>query len=271
MATRFAEPVSDEKEFELSKTAVPENTKLTTEWGIRTWNDWAANRRVFTADVSGISYVTTPLLDMTPTDLSYWMRKLVLEVRKNDGSMYPPQSLYALVCCFKRYYEANGVHNINQLDPSDAKFGSFRAVLDAEMKRLHSLGIGSTFKQAQPITPDEEALLWSTGQFGGHSSVSLLNTVYYYNCKVFGLRYDTSYDEHRNLMCAQYEKKVDEKGRIYLQYTDFGSKTNRGGLKHMKVDNKVIRQYENPDDEEHCIVNIFVNYLSVILTTDAHF
>ena len=220
MATRFAEPVSDETELELCKTAVTENTKSTTEWN------------VFTADVSGISYVTTLLLDMTPTDLSYWMRKLVLEVRKKNGSMYPLKSLYALVCCFKRYYEANGVHNINPLDPSDAKFGSFRAVLDAEMKRLHSLGLGSTIKQAQPITPDEEALLWSTGQFGRHSSVSLLNTVYHYNCKVFGLR---SYDEHKNLMCAQYEKKVDEKGRIYLQYTNFGSKTNRGGLKHMKV------------------------------------
>ena len=76
-----------------------------------------------------------------------------------------------------------------------------------------------------------------------------------------------SYDEHRNLMCAQYEKKVDEKGKIYLQYTYFGSKPNRGGLKHMKVDNKVILQYKNPD-EEHCIVNISV---SVIPTTNAHF
>ena len=86
----------------------------------------------------------------------------------------PAKTLYALVCCFKRYYEANGVHN---LDPSDAKFGSFRAVLDAEMKQLHSLGLGSTTKQTQPITPDEEA---STGQLGRHSSVSLLNIVYYY-------------------------------------------------------------------------------------------
>ena len=35
--------------------------------------------------------VTTPLLDMTSTDLSYWMRKLhvhvVLEVGKKDSSM----------------------------------------------------------------------------------------------------------------------------------------------------------------------------------------
>ena len=87
---------------------------------------------------------------MTATDLNYWMRKLVLEVRKKDGSMYPPKSLYALVCCFKHYYEANGVHDINPLDASDTRFGSFRAVLDAEMKWLHSLGLGATSKQAEP-------------------------------------------------------------------------------------------------------------------------
>ena len=81
-ATRVAEPVSDETELDLYKTAVPENTKSTTEWGIHTWNDWAANRCVFTADVSGISYVTTLLLDMTPTNLSYWMSKLVLQFAK---------------------------------------------------------------------------------------------------------------------------------------------------------------------------------------------
>ena len=117
----------------------------------------------------GIAPVTTPLLDMT-ADLNYWMRKLVLEVRKKDGSMHPP---YALVCCFKCYYEANGVHDINPLDASDTRFGSFRAVLGAEMKQLHSLGLGATSKQAEPvpvpITSDDEALLWSTGQLGVHA------------------------------------------------------------------------------------------------------
>ena len=45
-------------------------------------------------------------------------------------------------------------------------------------------------------------------QFGTHFSQALLNTVYYYNSKVFGLR---SFDEHRNLRCTQFNKKVDEK------------------------------------------------------------
>ena len=60
------------------------------------------------------------------------------------------------------------------------------------------------------------------------------------------------------------EKKIDEVGRVYLEYTDFGSKTNAGGLKHLKVENKCVRQYENPANPDHCIVNIFDTYFSFI-------
>ena len=73
------------------------------------------------------------------------------------------------------------------------------------------------------------------------------------------------------MQCSQYEKMVDDQGRVYLEYTDYGSKTNRGGLKHMKVENKTIRQYENPADEEHCVVNIFVKYLCFVPSRVKHF
>jgi len=39
----------------------------------------------------------------------------------------------------------------------------------------------------------------------------------------------------------------------------------------MKVENKVVRQYENVDDEEHCVVNIFEKYFSLIPSRDKQF
>ncbi len=159
-------------------------------------------------DVGVVSRVlpTTPLLDMPPGDLAYWMGKFVLEVRKHNGDEYPPKS--AMVCCFKRFYNQNERYDINPLCSTDEIFGNFRSTLDAEMKRLHGSGLGTSSKQAEPISPDEEAMLWSSGQFGAHNGKASLNTVYYYNCKIFGLR---SYDEHRNLKRTQFFKKVDEK------------------------------------------------------------
>ena len=191
---------------------MPITTKASTEWGIRVWNEWASIRG--SSGSTDRAPVDTPLLEMPVADLSYWMRKFVLKVRKKDGKEYPPKSLYALVCCFKRFFEQNGVHNINPLSTTNnAVFGDFRRTLDAEMKRLHGSGLGASARRAEPITLDEEALLWTSGQFGTHNAKVILNTVYYYNCKVFGLR---SFDEHRNLQCSQYEKKVDEQGRVYL-------------------------------------------------------
>ena len=194
------------------------------EWGMRIWNEWSSSRTV--TDRSGVVPLATPLTEMSPTDLAYWMGNFVLEVRKRDGKPYPPKYLYALVCCFKRFCEHNRMYGINPLCPSDVAFGDFRATLDAEIKRLHGLGLGTTTKQAQPITP--EALLWTSRQLGTHSAKSILNSVYYHNCKVFGL---CSIDEHRDLQCSQYTKRLDENGKLYFEYTDFGNKTNRGGLK----------------------------------------
>ena len=45
------------------------------------------------------------------------------------------------------------------------------------MIRLHSHGLGTKRKQAELISPDEEALLWSTGQLGFGTAQSILNTI----------------------------------------------------------------------------------------------
>jgi len=39
----------------------------------------------------------------------------------------------------------------------------------------------------------------------------------------------------------------------------------------MKVENKVVRQYENVNNEEHCVVNIFEKYFSSIPSRDKQF
>ena len=245
----------------------PTKTKAVTAWGIGIYTEWAAHRASKTSSVSGVRDLETPLLSMRSEALSYWLGKFVLEARKKNGDEYPPKTLYQIVCCFKRHFEANGIHSFNPLNPQEPAFGNFRRTLDAEMQRLHCKGLGTQTRQAEPITEDEEIQLWSAGQLGKHSAQALLNTVYFCNCKMFGLR---SQDEHRGLKVDQFQKKVDKNGKVYLQFTEHASKTNRGGLHHMKVNNKIIRQYENTADPDRCIVNIYVLYFLLIPKT-GHF
>ena len=121
-SSRFASPVTDATEEQLRLTRIPEKTKSLTAWGIRVWSEWAAARAATTGEMAGHVSVGTPLLEMPVEDLAYFISKFVLEARKADGSEYPPKTLYALVCCFKRYYEASGVHDVNPLDTSDPRF-----------------------------------------------------------------------------------------------------------------------------------------------------
>ena len=60
-ATRFSEKVSDSKEVSLRAGAIPNNTKPSTAWGIRIWNEGAIGR----VAIDGIAALTTPLLEMS--------------------------------------------------------------------------------------------------------------------------------------------------------------------------------------------------------------
>ena len=42
----------------------------------------------------------------------------------------------------------------------DSEFADFRVCLDAEMKRLQKAGLGSKTRKAEPLTVEEEELLW---------------------------------------------------------------------------------------------------------------
>ena len=70
-------------------------------------------------------------------------------------------------------------------------FSDFRASLDAEMKRLQIAGIGSIKKQAEPLTIEEEELLWQKKLLGDHNPQSLLNTMMYMNGLYFPGRKST--------------------------------------------------------------------------------
>ena len=106
--------------------------------------------------------------------------------------------------------------NVNFLDEKDTRFYQFRKVLDAQMKQLHAAGIGSVTKQADPITPTKEAVLWQKKLLGDSSSESLLNTFFFNNCKLFGLR---GRDKHRALQHDQIILSEDNNGSYILIFS----------------------------------------------------
>ena len=148
------------------------------------------------------------------TTLQQWMSRFVLEMRKKDGSPYPPNSIHHIVCGIMQFVE-----NHKLIFFHDKDFAELQGVLDAEMKCLKSTGIGSQKPQAEPLTPEEEEHLWEKGILGDHSPQALLNTVFYFSGIYFALR---SGDEHRRLRYKDSQIQVFERHgeRSYLLYVE---------------------------------------------------
>ena len=66
---------------------------------------------------------------------------------------YLPNTLYHIVCGIMRHVR-NSINGVDFF--KDPEFAGLRRTLDAEMKRLQSKGLGSTLKQAEPITIDRD-------------------------------------------------------------------------------------------------------------------
>ena len=76
-----------------------------------------------------------------------------------------------------RFLRQNGKPEVDFL--KEEAYADFRSTLDAEMKRLKRAGMGSHRRQAEPLTQEEEELLWEKRILGDYSPQALLNSVFF--------------------------------------------------------------------------------------------
>jgi hypothetical protein len=256
-AVRYAIPVTDEEVAKARIESVPKKTREDSEYCIRLWKDWAENRNNLTGAV------VPPLMELASDSerLQYWLSRFVMEIRTKKGITYNPNSLHHLVCGIMRHIRKNcGKPEIDFF--KDPQFADFRSSLDAEMKRLQASGVGSTKKQAEPLTLEEEELLWEKKLLGDHSPEALLNTMVFMSGLYFALR---SGNEHRQLRHNPCQIQVIENPgeRPHLRYTEDISKNHPGGLKGRKQKPKVVIHHSNEENPNRCFVRLFKLYNSL--------
>ena len=132
---RFAIPKSDKEVNEMRVTAIPKKTKEDTEYCMRIWNAWWKERIASynepRDEVASEVAQIIPLIQMNKKTMQHWLTLFVLEVRKQNGMEYPPNTLHHIVCGIMRYLWQNAIHVDFFQDPV---FADFRQSLDAEMK-----------------------------------------------------------------------------------------------------------------------------------------
>ena len=184
----FAPPISNKDITVAMQKAVPEKTQKDNKYCVNLWEEWVSYR----AKTTGA--VIPHLKNIKLEELQHWLCAFVLEIRKKDGSAFIPNTLHHICCGIMRYIRVNGMPELDIF--KNEQFSQFRRVLDSEMKRLQAEGIGATQKKAEPITFEEEEILWEKGILGERTPQSLLDTMIYMNGLYFALR---GGKEHRNL------------------------------------------------------------------------
>ena len=252
---RFAAPVTLEKLKDFLKGAIPKNTTKNNHWALNNFYSWLQQR---SKQQPEDPCPTDILLTKEPKLLNKWLSLFVLETTKLDGSEYPPKTLHQILCGIQRYMRENAEEPFNIFDKNDHRFRGFRGTCDTEFQRLHQNGVGADVKHAEIITSEEEETLWSAGVLGVSSPKALLRAIFFLNGKNFCLR---GGQEHRDLKLSQFVR-VD-----HWRYVENGSKNDNGGLKHLRHENKVVRQYACPELGERCHVSLLDTYFARIPPT----
>lgn len=139
------------------------------------------------------------------------------------------------------------------------KFVALKDVLDTKMKERAKAGIGTKVKQAKIVRREDEEKLWQEGVLGGDTGISLLNAVFYKVGMHFALR---GGKEHHDLKVSNFRIELSPQGEKTLFYTEDVSKSNQGGLLHMKIQQKSVGVKEDKSCPERCIVYLYERYMS---------
>ena len=177
---------------------------------MRVWHDWRAYRIKFAKSDAD---VPPELLEMSSDELCTWISRFIHEVRKQDKSPYPGETLYQIICGIQRYLRGNGFAEVDFF--SSGKFRALKNVLDGRMKELRREGVGVDKNHTEAITEEEEMILWEKGLLGEHSPVVLRDTMVWFCGMFFALR---GGKELRELKVSQITIHETTDGRKYLEY-----------------------------------------------------
>ena len=242
------------------RSVEPTNALKRNKWAVNTFNSWAISRN--NQRYEGDARKIRSLEVMTSEELNYWLSRFVCEVLKTDGSEYPPKSLLSMCMGIQAHLRINCKVNFDILH--NPEFETFRQIMDGKMKNLTRQGFGNTIRQAEAFTAEQEDRFWKMKLLGDHNPKVLLRTLLYLNGKHFALR---SGNEHRSLRYQNSQIKLHEKDEVeYLEYTEDVSKTNQGGLQHLRVKRKCARIYAC-SDKQRCHIRLYKLYMRMSPTT----
>ena len=258
--------VSEEKISKMMELNFQQRTEAKIKWAVRCYNEWREMRleepncdlRILESDINNLRAVSQD-------DFEFSLIRFICEVKKTrcEGD-YPWNTLYQLVCALQNHLRKQEI--AWKLVHGD-QFQKFNRELDMVMQERAVMALGTVRKQAQVISLDYENQLWMKGVLGEDHPDKLRNTVLYLLGVNLALRAgDEHYALRRPGECvgSQLSFELNDLGVKCLVYREDNiTKTNRGGLKDMKKERKIVWVKPNTT-YVRCPVRIIEKYLNLL-------
>ena len=137
---------------------------------------------------------------------------MLLELKKPNNKDYEPDTLTSFYQSINRKLEDIG-YGYSLVDSKELKLS--KKVLESRRRDLKQKGLGNRPNVAHPLSKNDEEKLWETKQFGSETPQSLINTVWYFNAKLFGFH---GVHESRQLMWGDLTLKAGENGEEFIEF-----------------------------------------------------
>ena len=260
--------VSEDKLKRMMEMTYEQRSEAKIRWAVKAYNDWRTMRldtdveeideQILYADLNDIG-------SLTKTNFEHALCRFICEVRKTkEVGDYPGATLYQMACALQNFIKKK---ELNWRIVHGDEFTQFNRVLDKVMQERADRAIGTVRKQAEVISIEFENKLWENDILGEQNPDQLRNTVLYMlgvNCAL------RAGDEHYGLRrpgvdCNSQltfeENSMNVKCLVYRE--DRVTKTNRGGLRDMKKERKIV--WIKPNKEvKRCPVRLVGKYLSLV-------
>ncbi|XP_015284982.1 PREDICTED: zinc finger MYM-type protein 2 isoform X2 [Gekko japonicus] len=240
-------------------------------YGVNAWKHWVKTRNL-DEDLPVLDELKSTkavklkedIISHTPNELNFGLAHFVNEIRRPNGENYAPDSIYYLCLGIQEYLNGSNRKDNIFMDPN---YHTFEQELNKVLRSWQPsiLPDGSVFSRV------EEDYLWRIKQLGSHSPAALLNTLFYFNTKYFGLK---TVEQHLRLSFGtiyRHWKKnpltMESKACLGYQVSSLCGAENEedkiatGKRKH-EDDEPIFEQIENTADPSRCPVKMFECYLS---------
>ena len=179
----------------------------------------------------------------------------ILEIWNKDGNEFPTNYPHHLVCGLMRYLRHHGRPDVDFF--KDPDFSSYKTSLDADMKHLQSLGVGSQRRQAEILTEEEETTLGGRTFGIFFSSGSALHHRFYVQVVLCPFKWPTT-------PSAQVPALPNSTPCMSLKeesHTLSTLKTLIRWIKGRRQKPKIVKHHANVNNPERCFVHLFKLYI----------